>query len=135
MGEVIPISDGDSSGVATPAWTEGQKLFTTIVDELNVLGVMIPRSAIAVAVKHGKQALEEGVDPEAVVVGCLMALRQGKGRFAVDYIAEVAVVKSGHHLSRKEYEQLLSGYKAQSGPAAAERSLLSRVLGDRKEDS
>ena len=127
MGDVVPIA-GDSQ-VAIPRFTKGQELFAAIVEELQALGMMLPRRAIAVAVTHGKEALVDGVDPDCVLIGCLVALRQGKGRFATDYISEVVAVKSGNHLSRKEYEQLLSSYKKNSSPAvAAEREAVNRAL-------
>ncbi len=70
MGDVVPISsNGDSQLPVKPSLTLGQELFGAIVDELDALQIVIPRSAIAVAAKHGKQALEDGVDPECVVVG------------------------------------------------------------------
>ena len=135
MRDIVPITPGgDEDGRQVPSLAPGQQLFAAIIDELQALGVVIPRSAIAVAAKHGKAALEDGVDPEAVLVGCVTALRQGKGRFATDYIAEVAVVKAGKHLSRRQYEQMLEAHKTSTSPAAsAERDLLSRVLGKKGE--
>lgn len=114
-----------------PAFTPGQQLFAAIVDELQALGMRLPRGAIAIAARHGKMALEDGVDPDCVLIGCIVALRQGKGRFAQDYIAEVVVVKAGKHLSRREYEQLLESHKSSSSErVSAERDLLARVLGN-----
>lgn len=130
MGEDDLVPTNSESPVK-PSATVGQELFAKVMDELDALGVTIPRAAIAVAVKHGKQALEDGVDPECVVVGCLMALRQGKGRFATDYIAEVAVIKSGHHISPREWREKVNAYKAASaGPSVAEQ--LVQSVYDRK---
>lgn len=127
MGEVVPLHDDGH----VPALTPGQQLFAAIVDELDALGMRMPRSAIAVAARHGRMALDDGVDPDCVLIGCIVALRQGKGRFTHDYIAEVVAVKSGNHLSRREYEQLLESHKSSSNKrVTAERNLLTRVLGD-----
>lgn len=130
MGEITPAESGT---VARPNATPGQALFTAIVDELTNLGVTVPRASIAVSAKHGAAALKDGVTPDVVLAGCLMALRQGKGRFTADYISEVAMVKAGQHLSPKEYAEQIERYKRESDPqAAAARALLEQALAKTK---
>ncbi len=117
MGEVVRLQH-----------TQGQNLFAAIFDQLTAAGATLPRTAIAVAAKHGNAALTDGVDPDVVLAGCIEALRCGKGRFAHDYIAEMAVVKAGLHTSAKEHEKKIEAYKNDQNPSvAAQRTLLERA--------
>jgi hypothetical protein len=118
MGEVVRLQQ-----------TQGQHLFTAIYDELQNQGATLPRTAIAIAAKHGTEALTDGVPSDVVLAGCIEALKCGKGRFAHDYIAEMAVVKAGLHTSPKQHQQKIEAYKNDNDPSvAAQRDLLNRAL-------
>lgn len=120
--EIAPVPD-----IACEAL--GQQLFADMVNEMAAAGAVIPKSVIAVAARHGKAALEDGCEQDVVLAGCLLALKQGKGRYAQDYISEMALVKAGLHLSKREYEQQIARYKKETSPtAAAARDLLERSL-------
>lgn len=119
MGDLVPIGEGRSAQPTPPEGhptLNGQTLFGAIVDEFAAAGVTLPRTTIAVAARHGASALKDGVEPEIVLAGCLVALRQGKGRYTQDYIAELAVVKAGQHLSTLEYQRQLERHKFESAP-------------------
>lgn len=103
MGEIVPIGG--------KRLTPGQDLFAAIVDSLAADELALPRSTIAVAVKHGVAALRDGVDPQSVLAGCLAALLQNKGRYAADYITDMALLRAGKHMSREEYNERLRDYK------------------------
>lgn len=125
MGEVVPINDTVTDRNTTP----GQALFSAIVNDFADKGVTLPRGSIAVAAKHGAAALADGVPPDAVLAGCIAALRAGKGRFALDYIAEMAVVKANLHLSDREYRNLIEGHKSAVDPAKQrQREMIERAL-------
>lgn len=113
MGEVVPVSQEHPERKGP---TPGQALFAAIVDEFAAKGATLPRSAVAVAAKHGAAALDDGVEPDVVLAGCLAALRAGKGRFAQDFIAEMAVVKADLHLSDREYRAQIEAHKARTNP-------------------
>jgi len=105
MGEVVPFSDHHPESIPQP--TAGQALFAILVDQLAALGVTLPRPSIAIACKHGVSALGDGVAPEAVLGGCLEALRCGKHRYALDFIGEAALVQAGAYRSQRSYRQML----------------------------
>ena len=114
MGEVVRI-DGAVQTNATP----GQALFAAVVDELAVAGVTLPRSVISTAVSHGKTALADGVEPEVVLLGCLAALRQGKGRYAHEIIADMALAKAGRQMTPQEYRHFLVLENRKNNPDTA----------------
>jgi hypothetical protein len=106
MGEVVAI---DGGAPEKPNVAVGQALFAAVVDELEAMGVgIIPRSLIAKAVAHGKAALEDGVQPEIVLVGCLTALRQGKPQYAAHIIGDLCFAKAGALMTPSEYRHYLS---------------------------
>jgi hypothetical protein len=117
VGEVVPI------GVALPLFENdtparrntapGQALWAAVVA---ALPVPLPRSVIAVAVKHGSAALYDGVDPAVVLAGCLAALRQGKQRFASEIIADIALAVAGERMSSHQYRRELDNVQAKSNP-------------------
>jgi len=127
MGEVVAITGGVPE---KPNATPGQTLFGAIVDYFTEgpAPTVLPRSVIAVAVRHGCQALEDGCDPDVVLAGCLQALREGKGRFALDYIAEMAVVKTGNHDTPKDRAHRIAQFK-DDPHAARERAMITKALG------
>jgi len=103
MGEVVPIS-------GTPERkppTAGQALFTAIVDTLDAEGVRLPRTLIATAAKQGAAALEDGIDPETVLAGCLLALRQGKCRYTTHIIGDVVLARSGLYVTTHEARSII----------------------------
>lgn len=126
MGELVPINpDHPERKGPTP----GQALFTAIVDDFAAKGATLPRASVATAARHGAAALADGVPPDVVLAGCLAALRAGKGRFAHDYIAEMAVVKADLHLSDREYRNTIEGYKNATDPAKQrQREMIERAL-------
>jgi len=112
MGEVVPIS-------GTPERkppTAGQALFTAIVDTLNGDGIRLPRSIIAIAAKQGAEALEDGIEPDVVLSGCLLALQQGKSRYTAHIIADIALHKAGAFKNREDYRRALAQYKQDNDP-------------------
>lgn len=113
MGEVVPIG-------GVPARTPGQDLFGAVMDSLDASGIRLPRATIAVAVRHGAAALKDGVDPQAVLAGCLAALLQNKGRYAADFITDMALLKAGRHMSRDEYAAEIARQKRGSGQSLYE---------------
>jgi hypothetical protein len=131
---------GGTPGVPAVRWkgggpTPGQALFAAIIDQLATLGVRIPRSHIAKAAVHGAQALEEGVEPEVVLVGCLLSLRKGTPEYATAIISDFAFAKVGARISKHQYEEDLDRLSRSQNPAvkrfrAAADKLLGPVDGD-----
>jgi len=105
MGEVVPITD-DGLPVESNA-TPGQALFAAIMDELAATGTTLTRRAISRSVKDGKAALADGVDPETVLTGCLLALKRGQPHLTDALINDVSLAKTGERLSRSEYELVI----------------------------
>lgn len=117
MGEVVQFDGGLPE---KPNATVGQALFAAIIDELEQMGVgIIPRSLISKAVKHGKDALEDGVQPEIVLAGCLTALRQGKPQFAAHIIGDICFAQAGAMMTPVEYRHYLSLESRKNNAAVA----------------
>jgi len=134
VGEVVPI------GVALPLFENdtparrntapGQALWAAVVA---ALPVPLPRSVIAVAVKHGSAALYDGVDPAVVLAGCLAALRQGKQRFASEIIADIALAVAGERMSSHQYRRELDNVQAKSNPVLQRISeVMSQIQADKE---
>jgi len=100
MGDVVPISGDLPEKKVAP----GQALFAAIMDELAATGTTLTRRSISRSVKDGKTALADGLDPETVLTGCLLALRRGQPHLTEALINDVSLAKSGARLSRSEYE-------------------------------
>lgn len=115
VGEVVPIAlplfENDTPARRNTA--PAQALWAAIVDGLPVA---LPRSVIAVAVKHGGAALYDGVDPAVVLAGCLAALRQGKQRYTSEIIADIALAVAGERMSSHQYRRELDNVQAKSNP-------------------
>ncbi len=79
----------------------------------------MPRTVIAVSVRHGKSALTDGVEWPLVVAGCVMAIRTNRSRFAHEVIAELALVKARAHLTRAEFNQMVATEKAKGSQIAS----------------
>ena len=106
MGEVVRFDGGLPD---KPNATVGQALFAAIIDELDAMGVgILPRTLVATAAGHGRRALEDGVQPEIVLAGCLAALRQGKPQFASHIIGDLCLAKAGAVMTGAEYRHYLS---------------------------
>lgn len=112
MGEVVPIGGAPEK----KAPTAGQALFAAIVDEFDVVGVTLPRAVVAVAAKHGTQALADGVEPGVVLAGCISAIRQGKQRYTADIINDLVLHKAGMYQNREDYRRSLAQYKQDTNP-------------------
>lgn len=105
MGEVVPIGASPEK----PNATVGQALFSAVMDELTAQGVeAIPRTLVATSVRHGTAALNDGVQPEIVLAGCLTALAQGKPQFTAHIIGDICFAKAGMAMTPAEYRQLLA---------------------------
>lgn len=106
MGEVVQFDGGLPD---KPNATVGQALFAAVMDELAEQGIAaIPRSLVATSVRHGTAALNDGVQPEIVLAGCLTALAQGKPQFTAHIIGDICFAKAGALMTPAEYRQLLS---------------------------
>jgi len=117
MGEVVAFDGGTPD---RPNATIGQALFTAIVDELRAAGLpALPPRLIATAAKQGRVAIEAGVEPEVVLVGCIMAIRQGKSRYTTDIIGDVALMRAGLLLTPQEYRHHLQIESRKNNPAVA----------------
>lgn len=117
MGEVVQLDGGLPD---KPNATVGQALFTAIVDELEAMGVgILPRTLIATAAGHGRRALDDGIQPEIVLAGCLAALRQGKPQFASHIIGDICLAKAGAAMTPAEYRHHLSLENRQNNPAVS----------------
>jgi hypothetical protein len=116
MGEVVPIGGTPEK----PNATVGQALFAAIMDELQEQGIeAIPRSLVATAAKHGTAALNDGVQPEIVLAGCLTALAQGKPQYTTHIIGDICFAKAGALMTPTEYRQLLSLENRKNNAAVA----------------
>lgn len=128
MGEVVEFSGGLPD---KPNATVGQALFTAIIDELSEQGIgAIPRSLVSTAVRHGKAALEDGVQPEIVLVGCLTALRQGKPHYTAHIIGDLCLAKAGALMTPAEYRHFLSLENRKNNDAVA--SVREAMLGHQR---
>lgn len=117
MGEVVRFDGGLPD---KPNATVGQALFTAIVDELDAMGVgILPRALIAIAASHGRRALDDGVQPEIVLAGCLAALRQGKPQFAAHIIGDLCLARAGALMTPAEYRHYLHLESRQNNPAVS----------------
>lgn len=117
MGELVQFDGGLPN---KPNATVGQALFAAIVDELETMEVgIIPRSLIATAAKHGRAALDDGVQPEIVLVGCIVALQQGKPQFTAHIIGDICFAKAGATMTPQEYRHYLSLESRQNNPAVS----------------
>jgi hypothetical protein len=112
VGEVLPLFE-DETPIRTNV-TPGQALFVAIMHELNE--VTLPRSVIAVAVKHGSAALDDGVDPAVVLAGCMAAIHQGKQRYTSEIIADIALAVAGRRMNAHQYRRELDNVQAKSNP-------------------
>lgn len=104
MGELIPLFDMPAAPKEEAA---GQVLFALVIEQLDAVDVTLPRSVVAVAVRHGVAALADGVEPEVVLAGCIVALRQNKARYCHEIIADIVLAKAGQRIERHEYENEL----------------------------
>ncbi len=105
MGELVRFDGGLPH---KPNATVGQALFAAIIDELQEMGVgMIPRALVATAAKHGRAAVDDGVQPEIVLAGCLTALAQGKPQFTAHIIGDICFARAGAAMTPKDYRIFL----------------------------
>jgi hypothetical protein len=110
--------------------TPGQALFAAIMDQLATLDVILPRKLIAKAAFHGAAALEDGVEPEVVLVGCILSIRRGAPQYATEIIGDFACAKAGARISRQEYEEDLDRLSRSQNPAVKRfREVTDKLLG------
>jgi hypothetical protein len=131
MGEVVP--SGKNLPEARNA-TLGQALFTAVIDHLAEQGVeQIPRSLIATSVKHGSQALKDGVDPEMVLIGCVLAIQKGTPQYTSHIIGDCVLTRAGKKMSRTEYEEMLGMINRGAQPAVQRFRETTEAIKNRKQ--
>lgn len=113
MGEVVQF---DSGLPDKPNATPGQALFTAVVDSFSSDGVRIPRSQIAIAVKHGAAALKDEIDPRIVLAGCVTSLRRGRPELASRIILDISLAAAGQLMNTHEYNRELKRISTESNP-------------------
>lgn len=113
MGDIVPLFDSDA---VEKRVTPGQALYAAVVDELSADGLRMTSSIIARVVKTGKAALADGVEPEMVLTGCLLALKRGAPHLADSIINDVVLAKAGAKLSRTEYESMMQTISRSNRP-------------------
>lgn len=131
LGDVVPIGGGapEKSNVSA-----GQALFAAIVDELAAQGVeQIPRRLISTAAKHGSEALKDGVEPEMVLIGCVMAIQKGTPQYASHIIGDCVLTKAGKKMSQTQYNDMLNMVSRSQNPAVQRFRQVTEEIRQREE--
>lgn len=115
MGGVVPIGGGE---LAKPNVSVGQALFAAVIDQLTAMGVdQVPRRPVTIAVKQGKEAIEDGVEPEIVLVGCVLAIQKGTPQYTTHVILDCVLAKAGKKISSTQYQDSLNSVSRSQNPA------------------
>jgi DNA-binding Lrp family transcriptional regulator len=131
VGDVVP-----TSGVPPerPNVAVGQALFAAVIDQLTAMGVeQVPRRPLTVAVKQGKEALEDGVDPEIVLIGCVMAIQKGTPQYTSHVILDCVLAKAGKKMSPTQYSETLNSVSRSQNPAVQRFRQVTEEIRQREE--
>ena len=104
MGDLVPLDGKPDKPGGGGGPTDGQALFTAIVDVGVASGVNWPRSAIAMAVRQGAECIRDGIDLDLVLTACLAALRRGQPQFTSRIVLDFVNHEAGIAMGREEYE-------------------------------
>lgn len=131
MGEVVQFDGGIPE---KPNVAVGQALFAAIMDQLEAMGVgMIPRRLISIASSQGRDALDDGVDPEMVLVGCVMAIQKGTPQYTTHIIGDCVLTKAGAKLSNTQYNDALNSVSRAQQPAVQRFRAVAEAIEKRKQ--
>jgi hypothetical protein len=131
MGDVVPIGGGKPE---KPNVSPGQALFAAVTDQLTDMGVgQLPRNVIAIAVKQGRDALDDGVEPEMVLIGCVMAIQKSTPQYTSHVIMDCVLAKAGKKMSPTQYNETLNTVSRSQNPAVQRFRQVTEEIRQREE--